>query len=101
MVDGTFHNGSDFVKGIPFKGISLDCGEHAQIQIFVCISSASFSGGGAEIFTVTDIFTLYHVNLGTNPFDTVSTSLFVGNTTILHGKRRVTWAGLALEQEAA
>ena len=78
MVDGTFHNGCDFVKGIPFIGISLDFEEHAQIQIFVCISSVSFSGGGAGIFTVADIFTLYHVNLGTNPFDTVSTSPFRG-----------------------
>ena len=93
MVDGTFHNGSDFVKGIPFFGISLDAGEHAEIQISVCISGTSFGGGRAGIVTIADILSFYHVNLRANPFDTVSTSLFMGNTTMFHGKGRVIGTG--------
>ena len=93
MVDGTFHNGSDFVKGIPFLGISLDSEEHAKIHIFVGASGASFGSGGAGSFAVADIFTFNHMNFGTNPFATVCTSLFPGNTTILHGKGRVIWTG--------
>ena len=67
--------------------------EHTEIQVFVCISGAPFDGGGAGIFTIADIFSFYHVNFGTNPFDTVSTSLFMGNTTILHGKGRIVGTG--------
>lgn len=93
MVNGTFHNGSDFVKGIPFFGISLDAGEHAEIQIFVCISGTSFGCIRTGIFTVTDIFSFYHVNLGTNPFDTFSPTLFTGNTSIFHGEGRVIRTG--------
>lgn len=31
VVDGTFHNAPDCVKGIPFIGIPLDAGKHAEI----------------------------------------------------------------------
>ena len=93
VVDGTFYNGSDFIKGIPFIGISLYAGKYAEIQIFVCISGASFGCSGTGIFVVTDIFSLYHMNFGTKPFDAVSTPFFTGNTAILHGKGRVIGTG--------
>ena len=93
VVNGTFHNGSDLVKGNPFIRIPLDTGKHAEVQIFVSISGTPFLCRGTGIFTVADIFPLYHVHFGTDPFDAVSTSFFVGNTTILHGKGRVSWTG--------
>ncbi len=93
VVNGTFYNGSDFVKGIPFFGISLNAGEHAEIQIFICLGGTSFGGGRAGCVTIADILAFYHMNFGANPFDAVITSLFVSNTAILHGKGRVIWTG--------
>ena len=64
MVDGTFYNSSDFVKGIPFFGIPLNTWKHTEIQVFVCISGTSFDGGGTRVFAVADIFPFCHVLFG-------------------------------------
>ena len=93
VVNSTFHNGSELVKGEPVIRIPLDTGEHAEVQIFVSISGTPFLCRCTGIFAVADIFPLYHVHFGADPFDAVSTSFLVGNTTILHGKRRVIWTG--------
>lgn len=93
VVNSTFHNGSDLLKGDPVIRILLDTGEHAEVQIFVSISGMPFLCRCTGIFAAADIFPLYHVHFGTYPFDAVSTSFFVGNTTILHRKGRVIWTG--------
>lgn len=41
VVDGTFHNDPDLVKRIPFIGIPLDAGKHAEIEIFIGIGGTS------------------------------------------------------------
>lgn len=93
VVNSMFHNGSDLVKGDPVIRIPLDTGEHAEVQILVSISGTPFLCRSAGFFAVADIFPLYHVHFGTDPFDAASMSFFVGNTTILHGKGRVIWTG--------
>ena len=93
MVNGAFHAGSYFVKRNPFFGISLNAGEHAEPQILVSISGASFCSGRTGIVTITHVCSVFHVNPGANPFDAVSPSLFTGDAAILHGKGRGIGAG--------
>ena len=71
VVDGTFHNGSDFIGGIPFIRITLDAGEHAEVHVIVSISGPAFFGSTARVFTIADPLPFYHVNFWANPFITV------------------------------
>lgn len=74
VVDGTFHNGSDLVEKIPFFGIPLETGKHAEIHDCVCISDPPFLGGAAGLFTVTDPFSFYFMDFWTAPFIPVRAS---------------------------
>lgn len=93
VVDGTFHNAPDFVKGIPFIGIPLDPGEHAEIQIFVCIGGTAPFCGAAGIIAFANPLSFLVVHHWTSPFDAVGTSLFFCNTKMFHCKGAVIGAG--------
>ena len=93
MVNRTFYDSPYFIKRIPFFRISLNPREHAEIQILVGICGTPLCCAGTGIVIITDIFSFDHMNLGKNPFDTVSTSLFAGDTAMLHGKGRVIGTG--------
>ena len=42
VVDGTFHNGSDFIGGKPFLRVTLDAGKPTEVHVVVSISGPSF-----------------------------------------------------------
>lgn len=88
VIDGIFYNSAYLIKGIPFLGISLDTGEHAEIHVISSIGGASSGSVAARISTVKYPFAFYHADFRTTPFDAVGSPLFPGNTTIVHGEGR-------------
>ena len=93
MVNGAFHNGSYFIKSIPFLGISLDTWEHAKIHIFISIGCSSLFCSTAGLFAVANPFAFYHIHFGTAPFGAVSTSFFSCDAKVFHGKRGIVGTG--------
>lgn len=45
VINGVFHNDSDFVKMMLFFLITLDAWKHTAIKIFISISSSTFKAG--------------------------------------------------------
>jgi len=72
MVNGMLHNGSDFIKGVPFIRIPMNAEEDAEIYVFVCVSGAAFPGSTAEIIALTNPASLFVAHFGASPFNTVS-----------------------------
>ena len=64
VIDGTFHNSSDFVKGILFIGIPLNARKHAEIQIFIRIGGASLFGCTAGIIAFASPLSFLYCILG-------------------------------------
>lgn len=93
VVDGTFHNGPNLVKRIPFTGIPLNTGKHAEIEIFIGVGGMSLFGSAAGITAFADSLPFFVVHSGTSPFDTVRPLLFFCNTKMFHCKGAVTWVG--------
>lgn len=93
VVDGSFHDGSDFIKGTPFLGIPLDAGEHAEVHVLVSVSGAPFFGSAAGFLAVTDPLPIYHVDFRTDPFVPVGTAFFVAVPCVFHVKGGVFGAG--------
>ena len=52
VIDGSFHDGCDFIEGMPFIRIPLNAGEHAEVHVFVSVSGTPFFGGAAGRPTV-------------------------------------------------
>ena len=72
MVNGMLHNGSDFIKGVPFIRIPMNAEEDAEIYVFVCVSGAAFPGSTVEIIALTNPASLFVAHFGASPFNTVS-----------------------------
>lgn len=53
MVNASFHDGSDFIKGNPFTRLSLDTRKHTETHVSVCIGGAPLFSGAAGIRTIT------------------------------------------------
>ena len=97
VVDGTFHNGADFVKGDPFIRIPLDAGEHAEIHVFISVSGAPLFRGAAWILAVADPFAFDHMDFRADPFVPVGTSFFMAVASEFHSKGGVPGAcGIAV-----
>ena len=86
VIDGTFYDGSDFVKPIPFFRIPLETWEHAEAHVFVCISSAAFLCGTAWLLAETMPLTVFVLHFRATPFDAVRTTGFFGDSQMLHGE---------------
>ena len=93
VVDGTLHNGTDFVKGDPVIRIPLYPREHAEIHVVISVSSTSLFCGAAWLFAVTAPQTLDDMDFGTDPFIPVGTSLFMAVAGELHVEGAVSGAG--------
>lgn len=93
VIDGSFYGSSYFIEGIPFRGITLDSRKHAKIHVFIGVSGSAFFGCAARMFAFTNPMPVFHMNFGAAPFDTVRTSFFLCNATILHGQQRIIGAG--------
>ena len=93
MVDGTFHNGADFVKGDPFIRISLDTGEHTEIHVFISVSCTPLFSCAAWVFAVADPFAFDHMDFGADPFVPVGTAFFMAVPRVFHVQRTVPGAG--------
>ena len=93
VIDGTFHNGTDLVKGDPVIRIPLDAGEHTEIHVLISVSGTPLFCGAAWLFAVTDPFTLDHMDFGADPFIPVGTSLFMAVAGELHVEGAVFGAG--------
>ena len=84
VVDGTFHNGADFVKGDPFIRIPLDAGEHAEIHVLISVSRTPFFSCAAWVFAVADPFAFDYMDFGADPFVPVGTAFFMAVTSVFH-----------------
>ena len=93
VVDGTFHNSSDFVKGIPFIGIPLNAGKHAEIQIFICIGGVPLFGCTARIIAVACPLSFFILHPGASPFNAIRPSFFLCDSKMFHCERAVIGAG--------
>lgn len=93
VVNGAFYNCPYFIEGIPFIGIALDTGEHAEIHVIVSISGTSFFCGAAWLGTIAYPGSVYHVDFRADPFIPVRASFFVAVSGVFHVKGAVFWAG--------
>ncbi len=93
VVDGTFHNGPDFIGGNPFLGVALDTGEHTEIHVVVSVSGPPLLGGAAGFLTVTDPLPFYHMDFWADPFIPVRTPFFMAVPGIFHAQAAVLRAG--------
>lgn len=93
VVDGPFYGSPYFIEGIPFRCVPLDPREHAEFHVFIGISGPASLCGAARVFTVANPLSLYHVNFGTAPFDTVRPPLFLCDATAFHGKGGIVGTG--------
>lgn len=93
VIDCTFHNGTDFVKGDPVIRIPLDAGEHAEVHVLIGVSGASFFSSTARLFAVADPFPFDHMDFGADPFIPAGTSLFMAVSSEFHIKGIIFGAG--------
>ena len=93
VVDGTFHNGADFVKGDPFIRIPLDAGEHAEIHVLISVSGTSLFSGAARVQAVTYPFAFDHMDFRADPFVPVGTAFFMAVSCVFHSKGTIPGAG--------
>lgn len=93
VVDGAFHGGPYLIEGIPFVGIPLDTGEHAEVHVFVSVGGAPLFGGAAGGFAVADPQPFYHVDFRAYPFIAVRTPFFMAVPGIFHVQAAVFGAG--------
>ena len=93
MVDGTFHNSADFVKGDPFIRIPLDAREHAEIHVLISVSGTPLFSGAARVFAVTYPFAFDHMNIWADPFVPVGTAFFMAVPCEFHIQGTIPGAG--------
>ena len=93
VVDGMFHNGPDPVGSIPFIGITLDTGKHAQFHVFISVCCPAFFGGAAGMSASAVPLVFFVLHSGASPFDTVCPPFFFCHTMVFHGEGRVVGAG--------
>ena len=84
MVNGPLHDRPDFIEGNPFVRTPLDAGKHAEVHVFVSISSAAFFGSAAWILTITYPLSFDHVYFWADPFVAVRASFFMAVPGIFH-----------------
>lgn len=68
MVNASFHDGPDFIKGNPFIRIPLDTGKHTEVHVFISIGCTPFFSGAAGILAIAYPLPFYHVDFRADPF---------------------------------
>ena len=75
------------------RSVTVDSGEHAEIHVFIGVSSTTLFSSAARFFTVTYPLPLNKMNLGVAPFDAIRPAFSLCDATILHIKGGVIGTG--------
>lgn len=93
MVNGTLHNGSDFIKRNPFIRIPLDTWKHTEVHVFVSIGCVPLFSGAAGLLTITYPPPFYHVDFWADPFVAVGPPFLMAVPGVFHVQGAVFGAG--------